>query len=228
MTRRPRPLAIAHRAGNSLAALRAAEATGAPVVEADVWLYRGRLEVRHSKTLGPLPFRWDRWLVERATPPLRLAELLAAARPATGFMLDLKGRDLRTAAAVSDAIAPYVGSRTLIVCGQNWDLLRPFAGQPGVTVAHSIGREHQLDRVWPLLEAVENDAVSIDVRLLDAALVGRLRRVVGFVASWPINTARLLEQARAWALDAVITDSPAIIAALAGNPPAEPPAPGAP
>ena len=54
-------LAIAHRAGNSLAGLREANRLGADVIECDVHAYRGRLEVRHLKTAGPLPFLWDRW-----------------------------------------------------------------------------------------------------------------------------------------------------------------------
>ena len=48
------PLLIAHRAGNDPAHLRAAEAASADVIEADLHLWRGRLELRHLKTAGPL------------------------------------------------------------------------------------------------------------------------------------------------------------------------------
>ena len=47
------PLAIAHRSGNHLERLQPAVAAGADLIEADVWLHRGKLEVRHLKTLGP-------------------------------------------------------------------------------------------------------------------------------------------------------------------------------
>src|SRR4029079_6083948 len=72
-------LAIAHRAGNSLAGLHAANRLGVDVIECDVHHHRGRLEVRHLKTAGPLPFLWDRWeLVSAAATRLGPAEMLAA------------------------------------------------------------------------------------------------------------------------------------------------------
>ena len=76
------PFIVAHRAGNDLELLRRAEGVQPRLIEADVHLYRGRLEVRHLKTLGPLPVLWDRWyLASPRTPRLELAGLLAAAGP---------------------------------------------------------------------------------------------------------------------------------------------------
>ena len=79
----PRPFVVAHRAGNDLGTLRRAEALAIPLVEADVHLRRGRIEVRHLKTLGPLPVLWDRW---RLAPAGRRGcpstALLAPPRPA--------------------------------------------------------------------------------------------------------------------------------------------------
>src|SRR6188508_3273249 len=84
------PFIVAHRAGNDLARLRRAERVRPGLVEADVHLFRGRLEVRHLKTLGPLGVLWDRWyLAPPGTPRLELHELLAATD--TALMLDLKG-----------------------------------------------------------------------------------------------------------------------------------------
>ena len=72
---------VAHRAGNELARLRDAEQLGVALVEADVRLWRGRLEVRHLKTVGPLPILWDTWrLANPFAPRLELRDLLAAAR----------------------------------------------------------------------------------------------------------------------------------------------------
>ncbi len=45
-------LAVGHRAGNNVADLRAAVDAGVHLVEADVHLYRGALEVRHRKAIG--------------------------------------------------------------------------------------------------------------------------------------------------------------------------------
>src|SRR4051812_45642760 len=86
------PFIVAHRAGNDLDLLRRAESVRPRLIEADVHLFRGRLEVRHLKTLGPLPVLWDRWyLAPPGTPRLELHQVLAAAGPETALMLDLKG-----------------------------------------------------------------------------------------------------------------------------------------
>jgi glycerophosphoryl diester phosphodiesterase len=50
-----RPFLVGHRAGNRLHDLHAAERLKPTLVEADVRLYRGRLEVRYLKTAGPIP-----------------------------------------------------------------------------------------------------------------------------------------------------------------------------
>jgi glycerophosphoryl diester phosphodiesterase len=74
------PFIVAHRAGNDLELLRRAERVRPRLIEADVHLYRGRLEVRHLKTLGPLPVLWDRWYLAPAGGPRRaLAAELAGA-----------------------------------------------------------------------------------------------------------------------------------------------------
>ena len=88
------PFVVAHRAGNDLGILRRAEALAPRLVEADLHLRRGRVEVRHLKTLGPLPLLWDRWrLAPGWRPRLELPALLEAAAPGTELMLDLKGHD---------------------------------------------------------------------------------------------------------------------------------------
>ena len=101
------PLLIAHRAGNEPERLRAAERGGADVIEADLHLRRGRLELRHLKTVGSLPVYWDRWAL---APPWRrfddLGDLLAAAQPETALLLDLKGRDPAVARMTSDGAWP--------------------------------------------------------------------------------------------------------------------------
>ena len=56
---------------------------GAPTwSEADVHLFRGRLEVRHAKTLGPLPILWEKWyLLDRDAPRPLLGDLLPLVPP---------------------------------------------------------------------------------------------------------------------------------------------------
>ena len=76
------PLTVAHRAGNDLAALREACSAGVDLVEADLRYHRGRLEVRHLKTMGPVPLLWDRWSSPHpGTARFFLQDLLPVRRP---------------------------------------------------------------------------------------------------------------------------------------------------
>ena len=141
------PFLVAHRAGNRLADLWAAEHLRSTLVEADVRLYRGRLEVRHLKTAGPLPVLWDRWqVVAPWRPRLQLYELLAATSDETELMLDLKGRNERLATLALAAIEPYFGRRRFTVCARRWSMLDAFAGHP-VRRVHSVGNARQLRRL---------------------------------------------------------------------------------
>jgi glycerophosphoryl diester phosphodiesterase len=210
------PFLVAHRAGNHLDLLRAAEAEhrGA-VAEADVNLFRGRLEVRHLKTLGPLPLYWDRW--ELALPwrrRLLLSELLEAAAPTTELMLDLKGKDPRLAERVSETIEPYLGARRLTICARAWALLELFEGLP-VRRVHSVGTARQLRALIQTAGADRIEGVSIHERLLDLAAVTELRRVAGLVMTWPVNDAARASELVRLGVDGLISDRPGAISGLA-------------
>lgn len=87
-----RVLAVAHRAANALPDLHAAVELGADVLEADVHHWRGRLEIRHAKALGPLPWHYDAGaLTPISASQLLLQELLDALHQSSTLMLDLKG-----------------------------------------------------------------------------------------------------------------------------------------
>ena len=121
-----RALAIAHRAGNSLSGLHEANQLGVDVIECDVHRYRGRLEVRHLKTAGPLPFLWDRWeLASGFAPRLGLSEILEAAEHGTMFMLDLKGRRTAAARSVAELLHEEGHHAPVLVCGRHWPSQRP-------------------------------------------------------------------------------------------------------
>jgi hypothetical protein len=122
---------IAHRFGNRLDALRDAERLGVPCVEADLRLFRGRVEVRHLKSVGALPLFWDRWRVAAPwSPRLALAELLFATGPQTELVLDLKGRDTALGRLVAKAIEPHLPARRFIVCARSTSQLEPFGELP--------------------------------------------------------------------------------------------------
>jgi glycerophosphoryl diester phosphodiesterase len=210
----PRPFAVAHRAGNSLARAVDAVAAGADVLEADVWLYRGRLEVRHEKTLGPLPILWDRWSLSTGRQRLELETLLDAVDPDIELMPDLKGHagsDPAIAARIARTMDLHRPARPFLVCSQNWQLLEAFRPFPAALLIHSIGNQRQLASAWTLLERDDHEAVSIQVRLLNADVVDSLKQRVGTVFTWPINDADQLQTVLDWGVDGVTTDRLAIV-----------------
>lgn len=219
-----RPLAIAHRAGNSLAGLHTANQLGVDVIECDVHQHRGRLEVRHLKTAGPLPFLWDSWeLVPASAPRLGLAELLEADRHGTTFMLDLKGR--RTSAATSVARLLHEGGhhRPVLVCGRYWRSVDVLARLPFVRPVLSARNRVELSRLHRRLESPQAPGearahgVSVHRGLLDRATVERLTRQVDLVMTWPVNDLASLHELLDRGVTGIISDEPHVLAELLGR-----------
>ena len=204
---------VAHRAGNDLARLRDAEQLGVDLVEADVRLWRGRLEVRHLKTVGPLPILWDKWrLANPFAPRLELRDLLAEARPETQLLLDLKGRNQRLAELVRDALP---SDRPVTVCARSRRLLAPLAGLAQVRLFQSVGSRRQLRRLLRRQHGPVLDGVSIHERLLDERVVADLRRRGSIVISWPVNSLQRGRELTRLGIHGLISDDPA---ALLGEP----------
>jgi hypothetical protein len=202
---------VAHRAGNHVELLRAAEEFGVRVVEADIRLFHGRLEVRHLKTVGPIPLLWDRWALGAPwRPRLVLRDLLAATREDTELMLDLKGSRRRLAALVVNELAPYLDERPFTICARSAALLEPFEGLP-VRRVRSVGSPRQLRSLLRGGERFRLDGISIHERLLDARVVGELRTLADLVLTWPVNGLDRAAQLIAAGVDGLITDDPARI-----------------
>lgn len=202
------PFVVAHRAGNDLDRLREAETLGVALVEADVRLWRGRLEVRHLKTLGPVPILWDRWrLANPFAPRLRLHELLAGAREETELLLDLKGWNARLAELV---LAALPRERRVTVCARSRRLLDPFVGRPGTRVFQSVGSRRQLRRLLRA-DAPGLDGISIHERLLDERVVAELRGRAATVITWPVNSLRRAQELAGLGVHGLISDRPAAL-----------------
>jgi glycerophosphoryl diester phosphodiesterase len=200
------PFPIAHRAANDLSALRRAESRGLPIVEADVRLFRGRLEVRHLKTLGPVPVLWDRWTVASPfAPRLLLDELLAAAAPETELLLDLKGSNRRLARLVLPALQ-QAGRAGTSVAARAWPLLELFRDVPGVRRFHSVGSFAGLRRLMREGAAADVEAVSIHARLLDAGVVARLGGLARTVVTWPVSSLAHAQLLGSWGVSGVVTE----------------------
>jgi glycerophosphoryl diester phosphodiesterase len=210
---------VAHRAGNDLGDLRAAEAMGVDLVEADLHLRAGRVEVRHLKVLWPLPLLWDRWYVaDPFTPRLDLPTLLRAARPGTHLLLDLKGTAPRLARRTLEALADRPGP--VSVCARNWRLLAPFAHVPGVRTIRSVATPRMLRRV---LRETDPGPLSIDQRLLGGPVAAELAPRVPLLLAWGVDDPARLAELRDAGVGGVIASEPAVLrAALRGRGPRPP------
>ena len=209
-------LAVAHRAGNSLEGLHEANLLGADVIECDVHAYRGRLEVRHLKTAGPLPFLWDRWALAPASAPrLGLDELLAADRRGALFMLDLKGRRESTGRAVADLLHEQAPDHPVLVCGRHWPAVEHVSeALPYVSPVLSARTRAEVAALRRRVADEHRRApygVSLHASLLTRTLVDRLRERVEVVMTWPVNDLPALDRVQALGANGVISDEPEIL-----------------
>jgi hypothetical protein len=209
-------LAIAHRAGNSLAGLHTANALGVDVIECDVHHHRGRLEVRHLKTAGPLPFLWDRWeLASASAPRLGLRELLEADRHGATFMLDLKGRRASTGAATATLLHDLGAHREVLACGRWWSSVAMVAELPFVRPVLSARNRLELARLEQRVgDGPPVHGVSVHRSLLTEALVERMLRKVEVVMTWPVDDLSTLDVVLALGVNGVISNERDILAAL--------------
>jgi len=204
-SRPARPFVIAHRAANDLRALRHFQGL-VDMVEGDVWLHGGRLEMSHAR---PWPVRVERWKV---TPPWRprihLPDVLAALSPEKGLMLDLKGHDLRLSSAVSEVLAEE--SRPLIVSAGDWRLLRLLPAQLKALRAYTVEDARGLGALEEL--SPDGDVgVSVRLQLLDGALVSRLHERGWPVIAWPVISEAELGRLLAWGVDGIVSKEPSVL-----------------
>lgn len=196
-------LQVAHRAGNDLATLRTALAADADLVEADVHSYRGRLEVRHRKTLGPwLLWETDELVRRSAEPPLRLHQLLAAVGDDSRLMLDLKGVHPWLAGRLARRLP---ADSRVTVSTQHWWMLRALRHLSGVRLVLSAGSRRGLRRLRRRLRRGRNEfGVCVHRRLLTTAVVTELRRAGCVVLTWPVESDEELRAAYELGVDGVI------------------------
>ena len=204
-------LAIAHRAGNDLATLRAAVELGVDVLEADVHVRAGRLEVRHSKHLRPLPVLWDRGaagleLSRTSVPQLELDALLRALDGTTSVMLDLKGPG-GVGTRVAQAVHAAAPTAPLLVCSRWWPGLDPFAALPEVRPVLTARNALELRRLPRRLAGGRRPyGVSVHRSLLSPAVVAALRERVEVVMTWGVNDLGTLADVVDVGVNGVISD----------------------
>jgi glycerophosphoryl diester phosphodiesterase len=209
-------ITVAHRAGNSPVALREALDAGVDLVEADVHLFRGGLEVRHSYALGRglLWERGERPVRRRDRAVAELAEVLTVAGGDPRLMLDLKGPGLRVAPHVAAMLRELAPGRPLAVCTKQWRMLDAFAADPHMRLVHSASNRVQLNQLRARVRRAPGFGVSIRLQLLTRDVVADLRRAVGVVMAWPVDTERDLDRAQAVGANAIISKNLELLRAL--------------
>jgi glycerophosphoryl diester phosphodiesterase len=209
-------LAVAHRAGNSLAGLRDATDLGVDVVECDVHEYRSRLEVRHLKTAGPLPVLWDRWELTAASGPrLELDAVLEAERRDAVLMLDLKGRRASLARSVTSVLREHGDRGPVLVCGRWWPAVDAVSEIPFVEPVLSARTRDELLQLFRRLETGPPvTGVSVHRSLLRAPVVSQLRRHVDLVLTWPVNDVASLDILLQLGVTGIISDELPVLTEL--------------
>ncbi|MFC5003994.1 glycerophosphodiester phosphodiesterase [Dactylosporangium cerinum] len=207
---------IAHRAGNTLADLRDALDAGVDLVEADVRLYRGALEMRHAKALGRR-LLWEPWrdvTRRRDVPVPLLAEILTTAAGDSRLMLDLKGPWRAVAPRTAEVLREAAPGVPVTVCTRDWGMLDAFEDQPHIRRVYSAGSRRQLEQVRQLVKRRRVDGLSIRLSLLTAAVVAELHRHTDLIMAWSVDTDAELAQARAVGVSGIISKSLPLLRSL--------------
>lgn len=215
MTTEQRPLLIAHRYGNKLKLIDAAAAAGADAIEIDVWYHRGRLEVGHDKTLGPIPLRWDRWsLALGRNRPLRLTQVIDRFPADVEPMFDLKGAAPGLPEALKACIADRLPGRPYMVSSQNWDYLEHFIDDPNARVVRSAGSPEALVQLQQQMPEWRGDGGGFNYKLLEAGSPETLSQHTNLILTWTVNDLPLARRLLAAGVTGLITDSLDLIRAI--------------
>ena len=161
---------------------------GVDMLEADVWPFLGRLEVRHAKSIGPIPIYWEKWYIESIgmRQPV-LQDVLTSTPVSARLFLDLKGRQPQLGHRVVSLIQRVQPDRDIIICGRAWRQLNRIADMENVHVFYSVGEESELANVWSRLERSARPAISINHGLLTDETIARLQALNTTIIAWTVN-----------------------------------------
>ncbi len=178
----------------------------------DIWRYRGRLEIRHLKTMGRIPLLWDRWkLAPGWTPRFTFEQLLDIAPPATPLFVDLKGVDLRLPVELMDTLRTRAQVPSVLICSRSWTLLDALRGDNEPTLVYSIGDLQELASVFTRLDGMTQPAVSIHAELLNPQVMDRFKSRGTTVISWPVNDDARLARLSTLGVDGMTSDNAELI-----------------
>ena len=199
---------VAHRAGNTVAD---AEATLGRVdmIELDVHVFRGRVEVRHAKLLRPTARLWERWyLLPRGTTGVPIGDVLAVLPPTTPLMIDMKCFTRHAGRRMMAALPPEA---PVVASTRSWWALAPFRNRDNTRVLHSCGSRWQLWWALHITRFHADHGVCVHEQRLTPEVLSRLRQRTPLIFTWGVRTTARCRELEESGLTGVILDDYGII-----------------
>lgn len=208
----PTPFASAHRAGNNRQAALHAIESGADLLETDIWLHKGRLELRHKQTLGPIPILWERWSIEPGWKPrYLLRDLLQDVPDDVMIFLDFKGEEKGLGPAVLRELQQTAPERVVATCGRNYAQLQVIDEAPNIITFYSVGEEKEWPIAKDLVRQSTTPALSIKAALATQERIDWITALGGLVVCWGVESAAEMNRLHHMGVDGFTTDSDNLI-----------------
>ncbi len=205
-----RPALIAHGGGNSPDASAEALASHAAFLEVDLWVRRGRFEIRHERRIpGPLPLLFERWYLTPAPRhAYQLGDLLTACHGRAGVLLDFKNGAGEAPSLLREALTRFGQGVHVLASSQNWTILREVnVACPRIDCYYSIDTQEQLDLFHSVLE---HDPLPMGVScrhsLLTREVVASLHDAGMAILAWTVDDADRAQQLANWGVEAITTN----------------------
>ena len=194
---------VAHRAGNTVAT--ALLALGkVDMIELDVHVLRGRVEVRHAKVLRPTRRLWEKWyFLPSGTTGVPIETVLSALPPTTPLMIDLKCFTRRSAQLIMQTLPDQT---PVIASTRNWWVLRPFRSRPNTRVLHSCGAKWQLWWALRWSTFAPGEGVCVHQRRITADVADGLHARTPLVFCWGVATGQRVSELQRLGITGVIAD----------------------
>jgi glycerophosphoryl diester phosphodiesterase len=197
---------VAHNV-DAVASLRVAVARGAPVVEVDVLVVRGRLYARHDAVPSS---------VGSSVPSPRLGEIWDALGPETAVHLDLKSQGRRAVAAVAAFVDAHPGREVSISSPDAATLAALDARDVDAALLLSLRTPRELAALAARPELLAGiDGVAIREDLVDGETAAWLTADGLRVVAWTVDDPDRARELAALGVTELTTDSLALIEALA-------------
>lgn len=207
----PKPFASAHRAGNSRKLAISAIEAGADLLETDIWLHKGRLEIRHKHRLGSLPILWEKWSIALDFRRYTLRDLLHDVPDTTVLFLDFKGWDMDLGPAVLNELNATAPDRVVATCGRNYPQLQTIADNPNILTFYSVGTEAEWPVAQPLIEASSHPALSLIASMATPERIDWMNSIGGTVVCWDVKSIEQMEYLRNLGVDGFTTDNTGLL-----------------